>query len=202
MTEPASAVRNRKWRKLALWVGLLITVAIVGTAGWRFWLHHVHKRDAFYTSSCANHFLQLRLGLSVLAEDNPDLVLPEIADTRRALSLISTNHFGPVDSYNSACPESYLRDKSIGYVYVGDGLRLGDVDEKEILIIFCLGENHRGTSDHGHAYAGMEMCVSNEKMIVELDRAIARGESGEVAYSGRAMMVLRSELEKRRRPAR
>lgn len=202
MTEPASAVRNRKRRRLALWLGLLITVGIAGTAGWRNWLHHVHKRDAFYTSSCANHFIQLRLGLSVLAEDNPDLVLPEIADTRRALSLISTNHyFGPLEGYSSACPESYLRDESIGYVYVGDGLRLGDVDEMGILVIFCPGENHRGTSDHGHAYAGMEKCVSNEKLIAELERAIARGASGEVAYSGRAMKVLRSELEKRRRPA-
>jgi hypothetical protein len=201
VAEPASAVHDRKWRKPALWLGLLAAIVLVGVAGRHFWLRHFEKRDAFYTSSCANHFIQLRLGLSMLAEDNPGLVLPEIADTRHALSLISTNHFGPLDGYNRACPESYLRDESIGYLYVGDGLRLGDVDEKGILIIFCPGENHRGTSDHGHAYAGGEMCVSNEKMIAELERAISRGESGEVAYTGRAMKVLRSELERRRRPA-
>lgn len=201
MAEPARAVRERKWRKPALWLGLLAAMVLVGVAGRHFWLRHSEKRDAFYTSSCANHFIQLRLALSVLAEDNPDLILPAIADTRRALALISTNHFRPLDGYSSACPESYLHDESIGYVYVGDGLRLGDVDEKRILIIFCPGENHQGTSDHGHAYAGEEMCVSNEKMIAELERAVAHGESGEVAYSERAMKVLRSELEKRRRPA-
>ena len=30
-------------------------------------------------------------------------------------------------NYGSACPESFLRDGSIGYVYVGDGLRLREV---------------------------------------------------------------------------
>ena len=140
------------------------------------WVRYTHKRDAFYTSSCANHFLQLRMGLTVLAHENPVLILPVVGDTRSALGGLGTDFFGPLDGYNSACPESYLRDESIGYVYIGDGLRLGDVDEKGILVVFCPGENHRGSSDHGHAYAGMEMCVSNEEMSAMLERAIARGD--------------------------
>ncbi len=180
---------------------LLVTTVIACIVGSQFWRQYARKRDAHYTASCANHFLKLRMGLVVLAEDSSDLILPAIADARQALALISSNYFGSLDGYNSACPESYLSDKSIGYVYVGDGLRLDEVDEKGILIIFCPGMNHRGTSDHGHAYAGREMCVSNEEMIALLKQALARGESGEVAYSKRAMKVLRSELEKRRRPA-
>lgn len=114
-------------------------------------------------------------------------------------------HSGWLTNSASACPESFKRDKSIGYVYVGDGLRIGDVEEKEILILFCPAENHRGYVDRPHAFdeswkhpPGIS---GNDRMIAELERAIARGESGEVAYSGRAMKVLRSELEKRRRPA-
>ena len=202
MAEPANAVHGCKWRKPALWLGLLAAAAVGSTVGWHFWLRHTEKRDAFYTSSCANHFLQLRMGLRLLAHENPDLILPIVGDTRSALRGFDTSLFGPLDGYNSACPESYLRDESIGYIYIGDGLRLGDVDEKGILVVYCPGENHRGTSDHGHAYAGMEMCVSNEKMSAMLELAIARGESGEVAYSERAMKVLHSELEKRRKPVR
>lgn len=204
MAEPANAVRERKWRKPALWLGLLTAAAIVGTVGWQFWLRHVHKRDAFYTSSCANHFIQLSMGLRVVAHEKPGLMLPREADTKIALHALGTEYFGSLDDYGSACPESYLHNESIGYLYVGDGLRLGDVQEQGILILFCPAENHQRSSDHGHAFAdrmGM-MCPTNQKMVELLGDAVRRGESGEVAYSERAMKILRSELEKRRKPAK
>ena len=101
-------------------------------------------------------------------------------------------------NYGSACPESFLRDGSIGYVYVGDGLRLREVMENNILILFCPAGNHDGHSDSSRGFARF-LRYSNSELIAELERAISRGESGKVDYSERAMIVLRSEVKKRRR---
>ncbi|HUU11015.1 MAG TPA: hypothetical protein VM431_10820 [Phycisphaerae bacterium] len=165
--------------------------------------------DHAATASCANHFIQLYHTLRTLAHEEPERTLPATGDTREALRRILKGELGQrwpegwLYCYASACPESFDRDGSIGYVYVGDGLRLGDVEPKRILILFCPGENHRGHSEHCHAWVNSEghICVfSNAEMIEELKRAIARGESGDVPYSARAMRVLREELAKRLKP--
>jgi hypothetical protein len=176
---------------------LLIGGMVAGIFGYR---SYVRKRDAHYTASCANHFNILRLDLGVLENENPNLILPSTSDTRTALGTIIANSSASLDwlvGYGASCPESFRRDRSIGYVYVGDRLRLGDVVEKNIPILFCPAENHQGTRKVAFVFAGSPS-VSNIGMIAELERAIARGESGEVSYSERAMKVLRSELNKRR----
>ncbi|GEM_PF-2179412 len=185
-------------RKIAaVVICLLIGGMVAGIFGYR---SHVRKRDARYTTSCANHFIQLQLGLRIIANEDPDLILPSTDDTRAALLAINTDFNNPsgwLRNYGSACPESFLSDRSIGYVYVGDGLCLGAVTENSILILFCPGGNHHGFSDSSWGFA-RSWRYSNSELITELERAISRGESGEVAYSERAMKVLRSELNKRR----
>ena len=170
-----------------------------------------HSRDASDTASCANHSHQSRMRLLICAGEHPDLILPSTNDTCAALVAIFTSYEQDavtnvqqwVQHPGSACPESFRRDGGIGYVYVGDGLRLGDVEEKGILIMFCPGENHRGTSEHCCALNnadGWFRVVSNKAMVSELKRALSQGESGKVKYSARAMSVLRQELEKRQNP--
>ena len=185
---------------------LLILGTVAGVFAYR---SHLRKLDVRHGVSCANHFGFYRLGFAGATIERPGFILPSTNDTRAALSsLIDTTGFPTnwIWEYGSACPESYLRDGSIGYVYVGDGLRLGDVEEKEILILFCPAENHRGADDRSNALAHWwnrpHGIGRNDRMIAELERAVSRGQSGEVAYSERAMKVLHSELEKRRKPVR
>lgn len=182
-------------------VGLALSLLVGGTAGGVFsYRFYLRNRDARYVSSCANHLNHLQLGLLIEANDHPDSILPSTEDTRAALSAISADFNNPpgwLTSYGRACPESFLGGGSIGYVYVGDGLQLGEVTDRSILILFCPGQNHRGFSDSSRSFARFSN-RSNAEMITELERAIARGESGDVNYSARAMSVLRSQLEVRR----
>ena len=167
--------------------------------------YHVHTSKG-YTASCANHFKLLRLPIMAISQDYPDLVLPDTNDTRAALLTLFNEANGTdwgldLRHPSWACPESFKRDAGIGYVYVGDGLRLKDVYEKHILILFCPGENHRGASEHCHAIALAEgLCIgSNEEMTSHLESALERGETGEIPYTRRAMTVLRDEVEKRKK---
>ena len=96
--------------------------------------------------------------LEQVATAHTDFVLPSAPDTRSALFAIfgvgGQDWFGidRLDGYGTACPESIIRDGSIGYVYIGDGLTLGDVANNNIPILFCPGENHRGSEEHCHAW--------------------------------------------------
>lgn len=197
-------IKGKHRNFLVIVAALLIVGFLVGAYAFRF---SSRARDARYTTSCANHFIQLRMTLLFAANEYPDLHLPTTNDTRMALLAISRNLPGEgfqeqwMSSLGSACPESFRRDGSIGYVYVGDGLRLGDVADKNILILFCPAENHRGTTEHSHAWKNREggICVkSNAEMITELEHALAEGQSGNVRYSSRAMDVLRREIGRRR----
>lgn len=161
------------------------------------------KQDALYTASCANHFIQLKLALKMANDLKPDLKLPATDDTAKALKKIfieSGVSEKPADWVDEQyCTESYYKKTGFGYVYIGDGIKLKDVVEKDILILFCQGENHRRTSEHGHAWKRTDgMCFkSNKEMLQELKKALKRGNSGEVKYSQRAMKVLKKEIKKR-----
>lgn len=165
------------------------------------------KNDEFHTASCANHLKQFELSFLMLAHEKPDFTLPTEADTRKAMHQIFVENGIFDDKWLncslSSCPESYCRDKSIGYVYIGDGLKLKDVIEKGIPIFFCPGENHRGYSEHCHCYLPLgvqySVCVfNNSKMIEILEDALKKGENGEIPYSKRALEVLKKEIEKRK----
>jgi hypothetical protein len=162
------------------------------------------RKDRLYTDSCANHLAHHALSIRLSASEHPDLVLPATPDAQTALLTIYQKGGYPqrqldwVTSQGAACPESFLRNGSIGYVYVGDDLAWRHVEANHVLILFCPAENHRRSSEHCHLLAANRQCVtSNAEMIERLQSAIDRGESGEVPYSPRAMAVLREELKKR-----
>jgi len=197
--------RHGFWSGRLVWGMVLAVLVIACWAGAVTVTRRVD--DSVYVASCANHFIQDSSVLNRAAEKNPDFMLPATSDTRAALWAVSKslgdNSYGEewLNGYGSACPESYWRDNSVGYVYIGDGLRLGDVKERRILILFCPAENHRGSQEHCHGWCVPDayICVkTNAAMIEALQGAIARGESGDVSYSPRAMKVLREELRKRR----
>ena len=187
--------------------GVLLTVAVLAAVcAYRSYLE---RRDHSDSASCANHFIQLRMNLAVVASDHPDLVLSATNDTCSALLDIfknlpdDTGYQSWLNMHLSACPESFRRNRSIGYVYVGDGLKLSDVVHKDILILFCPSENHRRFDEHSHAWNCADgICVlSNEAMIAVLQSAIAKGKSGEVPYSVRAMAALGEQLNRRLKSA-
>ncbi len=190
---------------MPIFIGALLIVATgLGVLVYRTLLHRL---DVRYGRSCANHFNHHQLGLTMAANDHPDQILLATNDARAALLILDPQFDHPpgwLTNSWSACPESFIRDGSFGCVYVGDGLMLGDVVDRGILILFCANENHRGSWDVARGCFTKDgfTSTSNAGLIAELERAIARGESGEVAYSERAMKVLRSELEKRRKPVR
>src|SRR5262249_55761714 len=130
-----------EWRRILLVFGvfLLLLCLFASPVAYR---EYRRQRDASDTASCANHFIQIKMRLHLVAGDHPDLILPATNNTCAALMAIFTSYGQDtltsaqkwIEHPGSACPESYRRDRSIGYVYVGDGLRLGDVEEKSILI--------------------------------------------------------------------
>ncbi len=198
---------HRKWLLASFLTVLLIGGAIA--------FHLVkNSRQRVYACSCANHMIQHKFAFWLLTEHQPDFCLPHTADTRQALYFIHRAAHANEDnyddknlrewlqSYGAACPESFYRDQSIGYIYVGDGLKLSDIDNKRALILFCPAENHRGSWQHCYGYCGRGLISfkDNEEMIEAIQHAIKQGESGEVAYSERAMKVLREQLQKRRQP--
>jgi len=95
------------------------------------------------------------------------------------------------------CPSAYKKDGSVGYVYVGEGLRLRDVRARNILILFDSFENHRGWSPVWVPYDGTIKVYTCSEMIKLLQDAIELGVSGEVPYSKRAMVILNDELSQR-----
>lgn len=161
------------------------------------------SREHFYTQSCANHLTQIKSALNQLACEKQNAILPETDDTRKALSIIEP-YISKEWIYHpsSACPESYIKNHSIGYIYIGDGLRLNDVVEKNWIILFCPAGSHRGSSEHCHAWNANSSCVeSNEKMIALLKKALSQAKSGEIPYSKRAINVLEHEIAARQSPA-
>jgi len=203
---PKRSFFRTHWKGL---LGYLFGLVFIATVAFCFYLQQ--EWEKLYVTSCANHFIQHRLAIQSLTGTQPNLCLPHTADTGEALYFIHNTRSSTDESYNdqhlrqwlksygAACPESYYGDKSFGYIYVGDGLKLADVEEKKILILFCPAENHRGDQQHCHGYCGGgRYCFkTNEKMAEAIRRAIKQGENGEVAYSERAMNVLREQLQKR-----
>ncbi len=193
------------------WIIVLVAVAVLAALIPLGYRTYVESLAHVNTASCANHFLQIRAALWGLADREPGFILPATGDTREALQQVFArldDDWAPDEAWlrtaAAACPESFERDRSIGYVYVGDGLRLGDVQARSVLILFCPGENHRHYNEHCHAWAiptGGGCCVhTNARMVEILKEAIRRGESGDVPYSARAMAVLQRELKKRQAP--
>ena len=104
-------------------------------------------------------------------------------------------------SSGAACPESFWRDRSLGYVYLADGLPWKSYpDESGPLVLVCPAASHQGESQHAHAIRNGEfVCLgSNLKVISLLEAELARAGKGVTGYSSRAIDVMRRELAARR----
>jgi hypothetical protein len=180
----------------------ILTLSLLTLSLLAGWCWSIMQKQGLY-GDCANHFIQLKMGFIYSSKLKPDLILPATDNTVEALKKIYTES-GATDNADFVasewCPESKARGDGIGYIYIGDGLKLKDVVDKNILILFCPGENHRGWwsgQSHGLYKDGMLCAKTNQDMLKELKNALKRGESGEVPYSPRAMDVLRAEIKKR-----
>ena len=191
--------RSNRWKvgSLILGLGLVVLVAFL-----------VHRRalqhDKHCTSSCANHAIQLGSLVRRFVDRGVDF--PAETDTRTAFRHMALPGEFPVNwftSYGSSCPESFMRDGSIGYVYVADGLSVAMARTNDALVFFCPATSHQRSSQHSHAITGNQYgmgCVDdNQGMIQVLEREIDRGLKGVVPYSARSMTIMEEELEARRR---
>lgn len=141
------------------------------------------------------------MALAQQAGKTPDAILPTTSDTRAALLAIAPSGWSRenLDSVGYACPESYATG-GIGYIYIGDGLRLGEVEGKRIPVIFCPASNHRGSVDICRAWPTAPGGIDNREMMVVLEDALARAKSGAIPYSSRAVAVIERELAARKAP--
>lgn len=164
-----------------------------------------HEHDRRMTSSCANHAIQLKFLVMSFVETNQ--YFPSTRDARSAFAKMSHSVEGPLDSfssYGSACPESFQRDKSIGYVFVADGLSTKTVVEHSALVFFCPAGSHQRSEQHCHAMLSDRLtCLkSNAEMIQLLRQELSRVEAGSVLYSTNAQALMARELAAREKHAR
>lgn len=165
---------------------------------------HGLQRDKTYTSSCANHAIQL--GSLVRGFVDRGTNFPAGTEARTAFMQMALPDEFPVSwftSYGSSCPESFMRDGAIGYVYVADGMSVAMVRTNDALVFFCPATSHQRSAQHSHAIRGNQFgmgCVDdNAGMIQVLERELDRGRKGMVPYSARSIATMEIELETRRR---
>ncbi|MEI2724698.1 MAG: hypothetical protein V9H26_14500 [Verrucomicrobiota bacterium] len=159
-----------------------------------------HRHDRHMMSSCANHAIQLKfLVMALMAEKER---FPSEGDARNAFAKMGHAEEWPagwLSTVSSACPESYLCDKSIGYVFVADGLSTKTAVEHSALVFFCPADSHQRSEQHCHAMLATELtCLkSNAEKIALLRREIGRARDGSVPYSTIALAQMQRELEAR-----
>ena len=175
-----------------------------------FGIQHLRTPSAeAILSSCANHAIQLKFLIISYAERHERF--PEGTDARAAVLAMNDDGGWPPGwafSYSSACPESFLRDKSIGYVYVGSGLPAKRATEQPALIFFCPSGNHQRSEHRCRVVMadGLQYLRSNAEMVQLLRAELGRAKSGAVGYSAGAQeqmsreLATREEYEKKRKP--
>lgn len=156
--------------------------------------------DGDFTASCANHAIQLKFLVLLFAEAEEHF--PRGTDTRSAVTRLDREtNMSPrwVFSQSASCPEAFLRDESIGFVYVGDGLPTKLPGENPPLILFCPAESHQRSRQHCHAISarGMHCAKSNAEMLELLRTELDRAKAGAVSYSTNAVALMQQELKVR-----
>jgi hypothetical protein len=197
----ATSFHKRSFRLALLIIGVAVVVAVPVVIR-----KNAQRRDQHMTSSCANHAIQLRFLVMTFVEKQGQF--PSESDTRSALARMSQPSEHPsgwLTSVSSACPESFLRDKSIGYLFVADGLPTKSAVESSALVLFCPADSHQGSQQHCHAVVGHGelVCIkSNAEMMDLLRREIGRAKQGMVPYSSNAVSTMERELKSRDNYAR
>lgn len=164
-----------------------------------------HQYDRRMTSSCANHAIQLKFLVMAFVETNK--YFPSTRDARSAFAKMDHLSEWPpgwFSSPGSACPESFKRDKSIGYIFVADGLSTQTAVEHSALVFFCPADNHQRSEQHCHAVLGDRMsCLkSNGEMIQLLRQELSQAKAGSVLYSTNAQALMARELAAREKHER
>jgi len=197
---------NAILRKRSVRFGMFImgVIAMVGTL---IALREIgHRYDKRMTASCGNHVIQLRFLVMTFVEENAQF--PAETDARMALMKMRQPGEHPDSwfaSLGSACPESFRRDQSIGYVFVADGLPTRVAVETSALVLFCPADSHQRSQQHCHAVMGggdLDCIMSNAEMIGLLRREIGRAKQGTVPYSSNAVSKMEWELKRREEYAR
>lgn len=157
-------------------VAAIFVIALVAVVAVSLFIRRMnHRQDERFTSSCANHAIQLKFDVMQFCQKAERFPLE--SDARSAFMHISLEDGGTadwLDSAASACPESYQRDNSMGYVFVADGLSTKTARDHSALVFFCPADSHQRSSEHCHALmgGGELACVkSNSEMISQIGRA-------------------------------
>jgi hypothetical protein len=183
----------------------LLALGVVGLAigAGIFYNKWKTDRERRFTSQCANHAIQHMFTFRILLDGEQTYQFSSETNARLALAPITENVKTPegdwLDSFWSACPESFERDRSIGYLFLAESLEVDEKEENAAIILICPAENHQGSSEHCHAVmsSGLE-CLTNNLVALEMLRShLARAESGVIKYSTNAQMVMRREIEAR-----
>lgn len=188
-------------KRLAI-TGLALPILALLLSFFCAWEFAIHDRDKSLSRNCIGHIQYVGIPLWQVAGKTPDVILPATADLKTVLLAVTPDAWDrrDVDTYVCACPESYMRNREIGYIYIGDGLRLGDVVEKNIPIIFCPASNHQANGRVCFGWPCGDGGMSNEDAIALFEDALARSRSGEFSYSPRAIEVLEREIAARKAP--
>lgn len=180
----------------------IISIAVVSlTAIGAILVHEANKiHDTSLSKSCANHFSFFSVALERLANENPDYILPTAVDTETAMEIITPDLKPHIRTFSQSCPEAYADSKKIGYIYTGEGLRIGDVFKNKWPILFCPSTSHRKSSEHAHAWPTQDggYCIqSNAEMIKLIKFALKEAEAGKAPYSEKSIALMKTELQKR-----
>ena len=156
-------------------------------------------------ASCANHAIQLKFLVLSFIETNE--FFPHEKEARKAFA--GMNQSGQLPSgwfasFGAACPESFQHDRSMGYLFVADGLSTKAAVAASALVFFCPADSHQGSNQHCHAmFADRMRCLESNAAMVETLRAeLVRARTGAVAYSTNALAVMTMELAAREEHAR
>jgi hypothetical protein len=201
-TTPMTAIFHKRRFSLAL---LIIGVALLVALPIVLW-KNAQRRDQNMMISCANHAIQLRFLVMFFVDKQEQF--PSESDARSALArMLEPGEYpaGWLTSVSSACPESFLRDKSIGYLFVADGLPTKLASASSALVLFCPADNHQGSQQYCHAVFGrgdLRRIESNADMVDLLRREIGRAKQGLVPYSSNAVATMDREVARRENYAR
>src|SRR5215210_5488814 len=112
-----------------------------------------------------------------------------LRNARITLGRITQNPLAPegdwLKAFASACPESFKRDGSIGYLFLADALKVDGRVENAAIVLICPAENHQGSSEHCHAVmtTGLECLKDNAEALRLLREHLAKAANGVIRYS-------------------
>ncbi len=193
------SIRWPRWRPLVVLVVLLVPLFFISRQ------QIINRRLTDCVTSCGNH--SAFWGSWEFDGDTP---LP--SSTEFAEFLVTSHKDEPLPPlHGMRCPGYKRAGTRTGVVFVGGGLRLASLADKEVLVAFCSWKCHPVPYDHQHClvwewgdvngtYRGIfaRHCSETKDMIGRIQRALEQANQGLVPYSREACTLLRDELQKRK----